>query len=375
MLPTSLPEALENPVPSTHPIHQIRALIAEAKQAIWECVGPELLEPMLSTIAQRISELPALGNPQAISPLTQQFLSLIVTKPRDDLKPDGQTVLVMVKYLGYTDEFLKIYSRLIPKEVLGTIVEFMANDPLLIADLKSARMLTHLSRRGFSLALGTLLNRMLAQKCEPSGPSLLEALNICIADPDVDVFAICDIIRTHRDYLWAIPEFKAKTAGAVGVGFLSPKAALTLYQFGEVDLAREVVKVMCRQASDPNHYFYLNAMSEAPSPAYFNERFEKRQIFCEDVLYSIQNPELDLPLEALEAKQNDNQLIHKIIDRLPQLHVDSEVQQDRMIKVMQALSATHPGNQQKLAKGALPRAMLMRVDAIRDIVFAADLGL
>lgn len=375
MLPISSPEVLESLEPSTHPIHQIKALIAEAKHAIWECVGPKVLEPMLSTIVQRIAELPALGNPQAISPLTQQFLSLIVTKPRDDLKPDGQTVLVMVKYLGYTDEFLKIYSRLIPKEVLDTIVEFMASDPLLIADLKTARMLTHVSRRGFSLALSTLLNRMLAQKCEPSGPSLLEALNICIADPGVDVSVLCDIIRTHREYLWAIPDYKAKTAGAVGVGFLSPKAALTLYQFGEVDLAREVVWVMCRQAADPNHYFYLNAMSEAPAPAYFNQRFEKRHIFCEDVLYSIQNHELDLPLEALGAKQNEHQLMNKIIDRLPQLHVDSEVQLDRMIQVMQALSAEHPVNQQKLAKGTLSREVLMRVDAIRDIVFAADLGL
>ncbi|MBD8088744.1 hypothetical protein IFT48_02045 [Pseudomonas fluorescens] len=376
MPPASTPDIAEPtdaPEVPTHPIEQIRALITQAKSAIWKCEAPEVLEPMLKAITLRIAELPALGNPQAIAPLTQQFLSLIETKPEGT--PNGQSVLVMVRLLGYTPEFVKIYSRDLAPDVLNEIIGLMARDPLMVSDLKSTRMLCQLARRGANPSLGLLFDRMLSLKTEAGGPNILEALNHYMAEDNCDIAVVCDLIYRHRDYLWSIPDFKAKTVGVTGVGFLSPKAALLLYRHGEVELAKDLVKVMCREAVDPNHYYYLAEMGEAPNPEYFNARFAKQHIFCEDVLYSIQNCELELPHNGLKVKQGDNNLMRKLIDRLPKLHLDSDVEQDRMIEVMEALSADHPLNKQLLAKSGVSKELLMRVQPLRDIVFAADLGL
>lgn len=375
MLPVSTPDpdAPQSPEVSTHPISQIKTLIAEAKHAIWQCEGPEVLEQMLSTIAGRIAELPVLGNPQAIAPVTQQFLSLIETKPAHE--PNGQSVLVMVKLLGYTPEFLKIYGRALSKEVLDQIIEFMARDPLMMADLKSSRMVCQLARRGASQAFVSLLDRMLSLKSEAAGPSLLEALSVYLSDDDCDAAEACRLILSHKEYLWTIPDYKARTVGGAGVGFLTSKAALTLFQHGEVDLARDLARVMCKQASDPNHFYYLAQMDEAPPNQYFNDRFFKCHIFAEDVLYSIQNVELDLPIYGLAAKKNDGRMMGQIIEGLSKLQLDSEVQQDRMIDIMQALSDDHPVNRNWLVKSEVSRDLLMRVHSLRDTVFAGDLGL
>lgn len=355
-----------------NPIEAIKLQIMLAKDAIAQCESAQKLDERLGAIQQSIVALCQVGNPQCVSPLMQQYLSLIETKP--SRQPSGESVIVMVKRLGYTPEFVKLYAKLLDEAGLNSVVQLMAKDPLLISDLKTSRMAIHLAKHSRGEAICDLLDRLLEQCHEKSGPNLLQAINEYLGFDDCRADLICDLIIRHKPYLWSIPEYKIKTVGVTGIGFLSPKAAVVIHQRGYPELAKEVAQVMCREAHDANHYYFLAQIGAAPEPVYFDERFAKRHLFAEDIGYAIQNPSLPLPVELIESKLDSAQQIRKIIEHLPQLILPSDDAVSRLLEVIRVLTTDHAVNKKFIVNSKLPRSLLCRVDSLRDSVFSADLG-